>query len=179
MQQSKLCGNAEWQPVYFSIGSNQGDRSQNLQRVLERFRLDGRVCIEATSSIYETSPVGVTEQPDFLNAVIRGKTILSPLMLLEYVKEVEKNIGRQKTERWGPRIIDIDILFYADLCMETEHLTIPHREVVNRAFVLIPLAEISPGFVFPDGTTVTEHMANLPGVDKVLLRKDIFLTLEQ
>ena len=100
----------------------------------------------------------------------------SPIELLDYIKDIEKIMGRKETERWGPRIIDIDILLYEDVMMQTEKLTIPHAEMKNRAFVLIPLAEIAPELVFPDGTSVEENLKNLPEKDRVLLRKDIFLT---
>ena len=162
--------------VFFSIGSNLGRREQNLGQVMDCLNTDLKVLIKAVSSVYETSPVGKIDQPDFLNAVISGLTRLTPIELLDYIKDIEKIMGRKETERWGPRIIDIDILLYEDVMMQTEKLTIPHAEMKNRAFVLIPLAEIAPELVFPDGTSVEENLKNLPEKDRVLLRKDIFLT---
>ncbi len=162
--------------VFFSIGSNLGDREYNLQNVIERFKSDRQVTVIGVSSVYETSPLGITEQPDFLNAVIQGTTNLSAMQLLDYVKDIEKDMGRIATVRWGPRIIDIDILLFDDIEMKTESLTIPHAEMKNRAFVLVPLAELVSDFSFPDGSRLADCLANLSGKDKVSLRKDIFLT---
>jgi 2-amino-4-hydroxy-6-hydroxymethyldihydropteridine diphosphokinase len=172
----KLSVGKKMHEVFFSIGSNLGCREQNLGQVIDCFNTDLKILVKGVSSVYETSPVGKTDQPDFLNAVISGLTRLTPPELLDYVKDIEKIMGREETERWGPRIIDIDILLYEGVVMQTEKLTVPHAEMKNRAFVLIPLAEIAPGLVFPDGTSVEENLKNLPEKDKVFLRKDIFLT---
>ena len=162
--------------VYLGLGSNMGNREENLQKAIETFHADTNVVITEVSSVYETSPVGKTRQPDFLNAVIQGQTMLSPPALLKYIKSIEVEMGREKTERWGPRVIDIDILLYGDVSMVTDELTIPHAAMKERAFVLIPLAEIAPRLVFPDGTFVCEHLENLSQGDRVILREDISLT---
>ena len=97
----------------------------------------------AQSSIYQTAPWGYTEQKDFLNQVMKAETDLSPEKLLKYVKEIEGNVGRTETFRYGPREIDIDILFYDDLVLEVAELTIPHPKVHERAFMLVPLADVA------------------------------------
>ncbi len=159
------------------LGSNVGDRYSNLMRAVRAMSADGKIILEKTSSIYETSPVGVLEQPTFLNAVVEGITALDPFCLLQYLKDIEDAVGREKTYRWGPRVIDLDIILYGDLQMQTDGLTIPHAEMKNRAFVLIPLAEIEPDLVLPDGTPIRQALQNLSEEDTVTLRKDILLTL--
>ncbi|MEO7018731.1 MAG: GTP cyclohydrolase MptA [Ktedonobacteraceae bacterium] len=133
--------------VYLALGANLGDRRGNLSAALQRLRevLD----IDVVSSVYETEPVGYAEQPRFLNIVCRGKTWLDALHLLKYVKEIEAAIGRKPSFRNGPRPIDIDILFYDDLSIEQDNLTIPHPRMRERAFVLAPLAEIAPDVLDP------------------------------
>lgn len=162
--------------VYFSVGSNLGDRVENLAQVIKIFSRDDRVMLARNSSVYETSPIGLESQPDFLNVVFEGHTELEPRDLLCYIKSVEKEIGREKTVRWGPRVIDIDILTYGDQIVEQEDLMIPHVRMKYRAFVLIPLAEICPDFVFPDGSRIETYLNYLSEEDKVFLREDIFLT---
>ena len=127
--------------VYLALGSNMGDRRGNLAAALQQLR--EMMEISAISSIYETEPVGYLEQARFLNMVCSGKTGLSAQELLKRVKEIEKSLGRQPTFRNGPRPIDIDILFYDDLRIAQDGLTIPHPRMAERAFVLVPLAEIA------------------------------------
>lgn len=126
------------------------------------------MAVRRTSSLYRTDPVGVTSQPEFLNLAIEGETALDPVELLRAVKRVERDIGRRPTFRWGPRVVDIDILLYDGLVLETSELTIPHREMMRRAFVLIPLAEISPDLVHPlEHRTMEELAEAAPGVEGV------------
>lgn len=106
-------------------------------------RLSKHVADIVASSLYETQPVGVTEQPYFLNLVIEGETELGPRPLLYFVKSVERDVGRRPTFRWGPRVLDIDILMLGDGAVNEKDLVIPHRELANRAFVLVPLQEIA------------------------------------
>jgi 2-amino-4-hydroxy-6-hydroxymethyldihydropteridine diphosphokinase len=128
--------------TYLGLGSNIGDREGNLIRAISLIK---RSCnLLGYSSIYLTSPVGYKEQADFLNMTIEvdsGK--FEPLELLGYVKSIEIKIGRQETFRWGPRLIDIDILYIEGISIDTENLTIPHGEMFNRLFVLIPLSELT------------------------------------
>lgn len=140
--------------IYFALGSNLGDRRGNLAAALQRLRQV--VDIQAVSSVYETEPVGYLEQPRFLNMVCGGKTSLTPQELLHYVKTTEVVIGRQPTFRNGPRAIDIDILLYDNITLEQEQLTIPHPCLHERAFVLVPLAEIAAGVIEPvSGKTIS------------------------
>jgi len=132
---------SELPAVYLALGSNLGDRQRNLAVAL--LRLEPLVRIEAVSSLYETEPVGPA-QPKYLNAVCRGITGLAPRALLRHVQEVEREIGRRPDwTRWGPRPIDIDLLLYGDLVVDEPELRLPHPELPERAFVLVPLAELA------------------------------------
>ncbi len=133
--------------VYLGLGSNLGDRRLNLTQALQR--LGQAVRIEAISPIYETPPWGVTDQPRFLNLVLRGVTRLAPHPLLAFVKQIEQQMGRQPAQRFGPRLIDIDILFYAQQTITSDTLTTPHPRLHERAFVLAPLADIEPQLLHP------------------------------
>ncbi len=133
--------------TYLSLGSNLGDRAQNLRNSIPL--LAPKVQSVLQSSIYETEPWGYADQPAFLNQVIKANTSLEPLYLLEFLKQIEITMGRKETFRFGPRLIDLDILFYDDLILDTPKLTIPHPRIAERAFVLIPLAEISPDLYHP------------------------------
>lgn len=128
--------------AYIGLGSNQGDRLENLKRSMTLMAERG-IQIEAVSSVYETDPVG-PPQPDFLNAVCRVDTDLEPLELYRALKEIEALVGRRAGPRWGPREIDLDLLLYEDVKIDDPELTVPHPEMANRAFVQIPLAEIAP-----------------------------------
>ena len=157
----------EWMAtVYLALGSNLGDREINLRTALGR--LSAFVQITLRSSIYETEPVGVREQPWFLNMVIGGTTTLSPVDLLRLAKKIENEMGRAEGIRFGPRPIDIDILFYDRLIELSPALTIPHPRLHERAFVLTPLAEIAPNFVHPRlRVRVRDLLASLPSPDLV------------
>ena len=133
--------------IYLGLGTNVGDRKRHLQEAIDSF-FPNINCLQL-SSIYETKPVGYTEQTEFLNQVVLAETDLAPLALLNQIKYIENKLGRQPTFRFGPRAIDIDVLFYDDLVQETPRLTIPHPRLLERAFVLVPLAEIAPQFVHP------------------------------
>ena len=128
--------------VYLGLGSNLGDKRKNLRRAVKLLRQ--RVKIIKVSSLYETKPVGHTDQPDFLNAVLAAETGIAPTPLLRLVKSIEKKIGRRRTFRNGPRVIDIDILLYEGRKVKTKRLTIPHPRMYARDFVLRPLREIAP-----------------------------------
>ena len=134
--------------VYLGLGSNLGDRERNLLHAVER--LGENVVIAQISSLCDTDPVGYDDQPRFLNAVVKGETKLTPDDLLKSVKKIETDMGRTTSFVNGPRLIDIDILLYDDVVMDTLTLTIPHPRYTERAFVLVPLAQIAPDMVCPN-----------------------------
>ena len=141
--------------IYLLLGSNLGDRLANLRAAITS--LSAKIQPIAQSSVYETEPWGYSEQPAFLNLVLKGDTELSPLDLLSFLKETEVTMGRVETFRFGPRLIDLDILFYDDLILESPKLTIPHPRITERAFVLVPLTDIAPGMVHPGlGITIQQ-----------------------
>ncbi len=133
--------------VYLALGTNTGDRLANLHAALAS--LPPQVAVLAESSVYETEPWGYTDQPAFLNMVICAGTDLSPLELLTHLKFLEQSLGRVPSFQNGPRLIDMDILFYDDLMLETPTLTIPHPRLQERAFVLVPLMDIAPALIHP------------------------------
>jgi dihydropteroate synthase/2-amino-4-hydroxy-6-hydroxymethyldihydropteridine diphosphokinase len=133
--------------VYLALGTNLGNRAANLRAALAG--LSPEVRVRRVSPVYETEPWGYQDQPKFLNQVVEGETGLSPQELLDFLKSLEAELGRQPNFRNGPRLIDLDILLYADQVVETEGLVIPHPGMASRAFVLAPLADLAPGLVHP------------------------------
>ncbi|MBE3038513.1 MAG: 2-amino-4-hydroxy-6-hydroxymethyldihydropteridine diphosphokinase [Chloroflexi bacterium] len=133
--------------IYLALGTNLGDRFANLQAAIAA--LPPAVRVLAQSPVYETPPWGLTDQPAFLNMVLKGQTALAPVELLKHLKLLETELGRLPTVRWGPRRIDMDILFYDKLILDTPELTIPHPRLHERAFVLVPLADLEPDLVHP------------------------------
>lgn len=133
--------------VYIGFGTNLGDREKQLRDARER--LARFVTIERASAVYETEPWGVLGQPHFLNLVVEGETALSPQDLLHALKTIEHDMGRIRGMRYGPRIIDLDLLLYDDVQMQTEELEIPHPRIAERRFVLLPLVELVPDLVHP------------------------------
>jgi 2-amino-4-hydroxy-6-hydroxymethyldihydropteridine diphosphokinase len=154
--------------VYLGLGSNLGDREQNVARAIDL--LSHRVKVVEISSHYVTEPVHHSDQPLFLNTVCRVRTSLAPEDLLGLAKRIEASMGRKPSFVNGPRPIDIDILFYGDKVVNIPRLVIPHPRVQERAFVLVPLVEIAPNLVHPvSGQTVTQmvsRLKNLKGVRK-------------
>ncbi len=159
--------------VFLGLGANMGDRLGFLQRAVGELRRTKGVAITGISSVYETDPVGFKNQRDFLNLALEADVLLEADELLQTVKEIEKRVGRTQFERWGPREVDIDILFYDDKVIETESLRIPHPELARRRFVLVPLQELDAQFVHPvHRATVRdllETCANGSGVRKSTL----------
>lgn len=150
--------------IYISLGTNQGDRTANLELAVAN--LSPAVIPLRLSQIYETPPWGYLDQPLFLNQVVEAKTDLEPRQLLTYLKDIELRLGRKATFRYGPRLIDLDILFYDDLTWESSDLTIPHPHIAQRAFVLVPMAELAPDMRHPIfGKTVSEMLAAVDSHD--------------
>jgi 2-amino-4-hydroxy-6-hydroxymethyldihydropteridine diphosphokinase len=147
---------------HLGLGSNVGDRRANLQAAVDALPAHG-VRVLASSSVYDTEPVGeVLDQPDFLNAVVRVETVLEPEALLDACKEVERELGRAAGGvRHGPRPIDVDVLLLGDVSFSSERLTLPHAQVTSRRFVLVPLLEVSPEVVLPDGASAADVLAAL------------------
>lgn len=135
--------------VYLSLGSNLGNRIGHLRDAIKEISESDRVSIKETSSVYETDPVGFQDQARFLNLVVRAETYLSPPALLESLLKVEDQMGRKRDEKWGPRNIDIDILLYDEIVLNSDRLTIPHPRMHERRFVLVPLAQIASEFLHP------------------------------
>ena len=150
---------------YLGLGSNVGDRRSRLERAVDALIGHG-VTVEASSSVYETEPVGeVTDQPDFLNACLRIRTGLGPERLLEVCKEVEREVGRTPGgPRHGPRAIDVDLLLLGGRRQDTERLRLPHPDLAARRFVLVPLLELAPDLVVPGDGRAADALAALgPG----------------
>jgi dihydroneopterin aldolase / 2-amino-4-hydroxy-6-hydroxymethyldihydropteridine diphosphokinase len=139
----------EWHLVYLSLGSNLGDKEINLNTALDLLKADNLSKVTKISSFLITAPVGGVEQDDFLNAAVEIKTLRSPGALLELIQEIETKLKRVRTIHWGPRTIDLDILYYDQEVINTETLTIPHPEIKNREFVLEPMYEIAPTLKHP------------------------------
>jgi 2-amino-4-hydroxy-6-hydroxymethyldihydropteridine diphosphokinase len=133
--------------IYLALGTNLGDRMDNLRRAVAA--LSPTLRVTGLSSVYETPPWGYADQPAFLNMTLAAETDLDPQALIAFLKKLETDLGREKTFRNGPRLIDIDILFYDDLIFEQADLTIPHPRLHERAFVLVPLNDIAPDLMHP------------------------------
>jgi dihydropteroate synthase/2-amino-4-hydroxy-6-hydroxymethyldihydropteridine diphosphokinase len=167
--------------IFLSIGTNLGERQENLQRAIDA--LGEVMAVESISPIYETAPWGKTDQPDFLNACLSGQTDLKPRELLDSCKEIERRLGRQPGSHWGPRLIDIDIVIYGDQIVDEEKLQLPHPQLGQRAFVLAPLADIAPDLVHPQNSqTITDMLQSvdhdtverLPMTEAMLRRPVLF-----
>ena len=145
--------------VFLGIGGNLGDRRATMRRAVAEIRAvvdDVRV-----SSLYETAAWGVTDQPSFLNAVVRGRTELEALELLDAMQTIENQLGRVRTQHWGPRAIDIDILLYGSDVIDVPRLKVPHPYMTQRGFVLRPLADLAAGLTLPDGSLVGELLTTI------------------
>ena len=149
--------------AFLGLGSNLGDRAANLHRAVELLEAADGVRVVRSSSVYETDPVGGPPQPDYLNAVVEVETTLEPHALLAACQDVERGMGRVRAERWGPRVIDMDVLIYDDATIHEPDLIVPHPRMHERAFVLVPLAELAPDLTLPNGRSVSEAAAAASG----------------
>lgn len=158
--------------IYLALGTNLGDRLANLRAALRSLPPD--VQPVSVSRVFETPPWGFADQPAFLNMALHARTTLEPGSLLRKLKTLEVELGRGETFRWGPRVIDLDILFYDDLVLDTPPLVIPHPRLHERGFVLVPLADIAPDLVHPIlGKTVRELLADVDAGEIVLNAEQI------
>jgi len=148
--------------VYLGLGSNLGDKTGNCLRALEGISASDHTHIQAVSSLYKTEPIGYRDQDWFINCVAKASTTLSPLPLQRFLQGIEQQMGRHKTFAMGPRLIDIDILFYGAEVIEEVGLIIPHPHLHERAFVLVPLAELTPDLSHPIlKKTIKELLQNI------------------
>ncbi len=148
--------------VYVGLGSNLGDRGAQIRAALDQLGALPGTIVAAVSSVYETAPIGAVEQPWFLNAVARLETELEPRQLLWNLLRIEHALGRERRQLRGPRVIDLDLLLADDLVLDEPGLRLPHPELVNRAFVLVPLTELDPMLVHPEtGETMLRHLSRL------------------
>jgi 2-amino-4-hydroxy-6-hydroxymethyldihydropteridine diphosphokinase len=149
--------------VLVGVGSNLGDREFLIRKAVQAMRDLPRTLVVRVSSLYDTDPVGEVEQPPFLNAVVWLETTLEPRELLWQLLLIEKRMGRVRSQRWGPRPIDLDLLFYDDRLIDEPDLTVPHPEAHRRGFVLLPLLELDPEFVHPStGESIKKLIKRLP-----------------
>ena len=154
--------------VYLSLGGNLGDPAKSMAAALRMLDGDDRTRVSAVSSLYRTPPWGKLDQPDFLNAAAAIETELVPRALLDLCLDVERRLKRVREERWGPRLIDIDILVFGDRVIHETGLEVPHPRMLERAFVLAPLAEIAPGLAV-GGRSVAERLeaVDISGIERL------------
>ncbi|WP_187487628.1 2-amino-4-hydroxy-6-hydroxymethyldihydropteridine diphosphokinase [Duffyella gerundensis] len=149
-------------PVWLALGSNLADPLQQVQNALDALAAIPQTRVVAVSSFYRTPPYGPQDQPDYLNAVVELATALQPDALLDHTQRVEQEQGRvRKAHRWGPRTLDLDILLFDRQTLASDRLTVPHYDMHNRAFMLVPLLEIAPAITLPNGTPVASLLAPL------------------
>lgn len=132
------------QVAYVALGANLGDREGSLTEAIRRLQTDSELTVSRISAVYETAPVGYTDQPSFLNMAVRLNTELDPISLLRRLLAIEQEMGRVRDVRWGPRNIDLDLLVVGEVVLDTPELTLPHPRMGQRAFVLVPLKDIWP-----------------------------------
>lgn len=153
--------------AYLSMGSNVGDRMSHLRRALQLLSSMPDIVVRQVAGVYETEPVGVRDQPWFLNAVVEISTMLSPQGVLAAAKRVEEMVSRTPTFRWGPREIDVDVLLYEGEKLSEADLTIPHPRMRERLFVLLPLRELIPTWRDEDGVTIDQLIEKARGTAEV------------
>jgi len=148
--------------VYAGLGSNLGNKRENIIKAIDRLDACEGICVKEKSGFYNTAPVGGPLQPDYVNCVIGMETEIEPQVLLEEFKKIEIGLGRKPGVRWGPRVVDLDILLYGNRIVDEHNLKIPHERMHERAFVLEPLCEISPDIKHPvSGISISELLEKL------------------
>lgn len=156
--------------VYLALGSNIGDSKANIAKAVKLLTASFKRIKQAP--LYASKAVGYTDQPDFLNTAMSGQTDLSPEALLDFIRAIERQIGRTASFRWGPREIDIDIVLYGDLVLKTAELTIPHPQLARRDFVLRPICDLDASLIEPlSGQTVEDLLAKIPNQQRSILQK--------
>jgi len=160
-------GNLPLHQAFIGLGSNLGDRLRWLQHAVINLQETAGIEVSRVSSVYETEPIGPVTQGWFFNAVVEINTSLDPMALLTRTQNIEQALERVRRSRWGPRTIDLDILLYDGLEVRTATLEIPHPEVCNRAFVMIPLLELVPDITLPDGTRISRCLNRLEPPQRV------------
>ena len=150
--------------AFLGLGSNLGDRLANLQAAVDAIQAEPGLRVVASSRVWETTPMGGPPQPDYLNAVVRIETDLSARDLLDVARRVETRLGRIRKERWGARTIDVDVLLYDQEQIDEPDLVVPHPRMSQRAFVILPLLELEPDPVLPDGTRLKDARVDTDGV---------------
>lgn len=157
----------KWHKVYLSFGSNMGDKQGYIDKAIGLLKADNLIRVGRISSIIKTAPYGGVEQDDFLNGALEMDTLLPPTELLDVLHSVEAECERERKQHWGPRTLDLDILLYDDLIMNTEKLTIPHVDMANRQFVLDPMFEIAPNVIVPsEGVSIAVLKRHLDAASK-------------
>jgi 2-amino-4-hydroxy-6-hydroxymethyldihydropteridine diphosphokinase len=148
--------------VYAGLGSNLGNKRENIIRAIDRIDAYEEICVKEKSGFYDTSPVGGPPQPDYVNCVIELETEIEPQTLLKEFKKIEIELGRKPGMRWGPRVIDLDIILFGDRIVNDHNLKIPHERMHERIFVLEPLSEISPDIKHPvSGISISELLEKI------------------
>lgn len=153
--------------VYIALGANLGDPVQTLKDALLELASGPALQQLRASSLYRSKPMGPADQPDYVNAVVTATTELEPLALLDYLQAIEQQFGRQRLRHWGPRTLDLDILLVDDLVSTSERLTLPHPGLTERDFVVVPLAELAPTLVLPNGQTLQQLKQSMQHHDLV------------
>lgn len=153
--------------VYIALGANLGDPVATLTALLERLQDAPELLGIECSSFYRSAPMGPQDQPDYVNAVLRAQTELAPLALLDFLQQLENEFGRVRSRRWGARTLDLDLLLFANQELQHPRLTVPHPGLRERDFVLVPLYEIEPHLVLPNGLSISALLRGLPSHDLV------------
>jgi len=147
--------------VYIALGANLGEPVKTLKDAIISLSSLPQLQFVRSSSLYTSTPMGPSDQPDYVNAVVCAETKLAPLDLLDLLQAIENQFGRQRIRHWGPRTLDLDILLYDNLTIDEPRLEVPHPGIAERDFVLVPLAELAPELTLPDGRAIASLLANM------------------